>query len=573
MKRSWQISPTPTVVEQQLIDKLAKKLNYPQILIQILVKRGFKTEKEILEFLHPSKADFCNPKLLMGMDKATCAVKEAIEKKKRITIYGDYDVDGITSVSMMYRGLKQLYPNVTYFIPDRMEDGYGLSISSIDSLVEIGSQLVITVDCGVNSVKEVDKLKNLGIDTIITDHHLPKPLLPNAIAILNPKLQGSIYPNKELSGVGVAYKLLCSIFVALGRDDLLNDFSFLSFVALGTISDIVPLTIENRAFVHFGFKQIKKRGNIGIDTFVNRLKLREKKIKSTDVVFGIAPRLNSTGRMAQARIAVELLTTNERSVAESLFNKIEKLNSQRRGIELSVYNDACYQIENKYQDLDKMKCIVLSGEDWHPGVVGIVASKLVEKYYRPAFLFSEKDGVARASCRSIPDLNIIKAIGAAKDLVINYGGHKYAAGVSLLSEYLEQFETKIYNYIVSTADDSIFKPKIKVECEIELNQIDRGLIDWLKKMAPFGPSNHKPNFISRAVRIDGYPRLVGQNSIKFRAKKGGGSLDLIGFNMIELYSQISRFSLVDIVYSLDINIWRERENIQGYLKDVYLHKP
>ena len=220
-----------------------------------------------------------------------------------------------------------------------------------------------------------------------------------------------------------------------------------------------------------------------------------------------------------------------------------------------------------------MKCIVLSGEDWHPGVVGIVASKLVEKYYRPAFLFSEKDGVARASCRSIPDLNIIEAIGAAKDLVINYGGHKYAAGVSLLSEYLEQFETKIYNYISSTADDSIFKPKIKVECEIELNQIDRGLIDWLKKMAPFGPSNHKPNFISRAVRIDGYPRLVGQNSIKFRAKKGGGSLDLIGFNMIELYSQISRFSLVDIVYSLDINIWRERENIQGYLKDVYLHKP
>lgn len=571
MKENWILKDQLKEDQKLLLQLLSKDIPYPEPFLKILIKRGFRTTKEINEFLNPHIQNICDPLLLNGVSEGVQRIVDAIEKKEKITIYGDYDVDGITSVSMLLTGLKMLNSNVDYFIPDRMQEGYGLSPNGVKALIEKKSRVIITVDCGINSVDEVEELNKNGIDVIVTDHHLPKEILPAAIALINPKLSSSTYPNESLCGVGVAYKLLMALFSKMDKIDLLEENDFLDFVSMGTIADIVPLTKENRAILYFGFKQMSKKNNIGISTFLQKLKIDPNRIKSTDIVFKIAPRINSTGRMANANIAVDFLTTTKKEKASKLFERIEGLNRQRRGIELSVYNDACLQIEHKYSDLDKTNCIVLSNENWHPGVVGIVASKLVEKYYKPTFLFSESGGISRASCRSIPNINIIDVINSAKEYIITFGGHKYAAGVSLLNEYLPKFEEKINKYITKNYSKDIFISKLTIESEIELEDINYELLKFLKKMAPFGSGNHKPIFLTQRVQIINYPQIVGQNSLKIKVRKDEGSLELIGFNMMRFYSHINRNSLIDIVYSLDINVWRDRKNIQGYLKDIYVH--
>ncbi|MDP8209835.1 MAG: single-stranded-DNA-specific exonuclease RecJ, partial [Candidatus Stygibacter australis] len=439
-------------------------------------------------------------------------------------------------------------------------------------LKENGTSLIISVDCGINSINEVETINELGMDIIITDHHNPKEQLPRAYAIINPKLPGSKYPCLELAGVGVAYKMLMAVYIKLGVDTHEMCNKYLDLVALGTIADIVPLVGENRIFASIGLERLIKKQNIGLNALINLAGLTEKTLNASDIVFGIAPRINAAGRMGTALTAVKLMVSIDEKESRELAQQIEHQNSLRQQIDQRTYNEACQIIEEKYKNMDETLFIVISSDEWHPGVIGIVASKLVEKYYRPAVMISFKDGIGSGSGRSIADFDLFEALTHVEDCLDTFGGHKYAAGLSIMAEYLDTFENQITKYMKSRISPDLLLPPLKIDSKLELYEINENLLEWLNRFAPFGPGNMKPVFFTTLVTIVGYPYCVGKNHLKLKVMKDGCELDLIGFNLGDYLPFLKKGEKIDIAYSLEFNTWQGRTSIQGKLKDLHFEK-
>ncbi|TSA26722.1 single-stranded-DNA-specific exonuclease RecJ [bacterium] len=555
-------------VDQEVLDELVEKLSCPPVIAKLLALHGIDTPEKAETFFNPSIEDMHDPFLFKDMDKAVERIIRAIEQKEKIIIYGDYDVDGTTATSILLMGLHELGANVGFYIPNRMIEGYGLSFTGNKAIESMQAQLVITVDCGINAVDEIADLNTCGIDVIVTDHHTPKKILPDTHAIIDSKLKYSTYPYIELSGAGIALKVLTALFMKIGKDGHEAVERYCDLAGLGTIADIVPLTGENRIIARLGIERLQQRKNMGINYLLNLSGLKQVVLKSSDIVFKLAPRINAAGRMGSADRAVELMTATTPEIAKQLALSIDSENFKRQKIDQDTFKTACDMIEAKYPDMNNTYFIVLAAEEWHPGVIGIVASKVVEKYNRPTILITLSEGEGSGSGRSIQNFNIFDCLTHFEDYLISFGGHKYAAGLTILPEYIDILDEKLNEYAREILSEEEIQPQISVVDELNFQQIDDELIKWLKMFAPFGPNNMNPIFMSSNVMVVGYPYTVGMNHLKIKALQNEKILDLIGFNMGDLVPFLKKGSHIDIAYSLEENNWQNISKIQGKLKDI-----
>lgn len=569
MKKNWIFQNTE--ISEVETNNLREALSCPYKIAKLLLKKGISTEQEALDFFHPDEKNFHDPFLFADMEKSVEKIIRAIHDKDKIIIFGDYDVDGTSATAILLLGLEKLGANVDFYIPNRMVGGYGLSAIGNEELKKRGAKLVITVDCGIDAVKAIQDLNQSKIDVIVTDHHTPKKILPDAFAIINPKLENSKYPYLDLSGAGVAYKLLDGVYSQI-NDKNISITDFLDFASLGTIADIVPLSGENRIFASLGIKKMSERKNLGLKVLMNLAGLKTQKLKSTDIVFKIAPRINAAGRMGSADRAVKLFTSTISEEAQFLAETIHKENQKRQQIDKKTFNEACAIIESKYPDMENTYFIVLESDSWHSGIIGIVASKIVEKYNRPTILITFANGEGSGSGRSIPGFNIFECLLNFKEYLINFGGHKYAVGLSILPEYINIFEEKLNQFAKEKLSTEDIRPQIPIAEELQLQEIDTEFMSWLKKFAPFGPKNMNPIFASKKVMVVGYPYIVGTNHLKIKTKQNGNTLGLIGFNMGEVAHFLKKGTYIDIAYSLEENEWNNNVEIQGKLKDILPHQ-
>jgi len=572
MNKKWLIPSPPGKEINPEIEKLSAEFKLPRLVAELLYRKGIKTVNSAQEFFKPSMDNLYDPYLFPDMEKAVQRILRAIDSKEKITIYGDYDVDGTTATALLYLGLKRIGANIDFYIPHRMIDGYGLSLGSLDALRENGSSLIISVDCGVNAIEEINTINSMGMEIIITDHHNPKDELPPAFAIINPKLPGTKYPYEHLAGVGVAYKLLMAIYNNLGIDSAENKLKYMDLVAVGTIADIVPLTSENRIFASIGLQHLIEKKNLGLNALVQISGLNQKNLDTTDIVFGIAPRINAAGRMGSASVSVELLISTDEAKSMELAEIIEHQNSLRQQEDQKTFQEACDIIEKKYKDLQQTSCMVVSSDDWHPGVIGIVASKLVEKYYRPVIMISFKDGFGSGSGRSVADFDLFEALKQTEHNLHSFGGHKYAVGLTIYQEYLDRFENELTRFVSENLRLEQIQPPLQIDAEIELYNINNTLLDALEHFAPFGPDNTRPVFMTRNVTIAGYPYNVGRNHLKLKVVKDGIYFDLIGYNLGDYLPLLKKNGKLDIAYTLEYNRFGNNLTIQGKLKDLQILK-
>ena len=572
MEKEWVLPRKLSDEEHQFVAGLVANLKCPPQIAELLFRKGISSEEEIKHFFQPSMSKLHDPYLFAEMGKAVERIQKAIDSHERITIYGDYDVDGTTATALLYLGLKRIGAEIDFYIPHRMIDGYGLSLNSLDFLRDSGSSLIISVDCGVNAQEEIEAINAMGMEIIITDHHNPKDNLPPAYAIINPKLPGCNYPYPDLAGVGVAYKLLCAVYQKVGIDSEENLMKYMDLVAVGTIADIVPLTGENRIFAFIGLKHLIDKKNLGLNALIQISGMNHKSLDATDIVFGIAPRINAAGRMGSAALAVELLISTEEEKSQELAEIIERQNSLRQQEDQKTFYEACGIIEKKYMDINKTSCMIISSDDWHQGVIGIVASKLVEKYYRPVIMISFKDGFGSGSGRSVADFDLFAALKETQGNLHSFGGHKYAVGLTIYQEYIDRFENEISRYVAENMKLEQIKPPLQIDYEVELYDIHDYLLDWMERFAPFGPENSRPIFVSHSVTVANYPYNVGRNHLKLKVLKDGVTLDLIGYNLGDYLPLLKKNSLIDIAYTLEYNRFGNKVSIQGKLRDIHIIK-
>ncbi|HMN48383.1 MAG TPA: single-stranded-DNA-specific exonuclease RecJ [Ignavibacteriaceae bacterium] len=566
LQKRWKIRD---VEEENSIKSLAESLNISDVLAKLLFLRGIKTFFQAKNFFRPSLYSLHDPFLMNGMEAATKRVIHAITENQPICIYGDYDVDGTCSTALLYMFLKELGANVEFYIPKRLTEGYGLSKEGIDGIRSLkDTSLLITVDCGITAIEETEYANSLGMDVIICDHHQPKDELPKALAVLDPLKPGCDYPFNYLSGAGVAFKLAQGISEKIGKREM--PFKYLDLVALAGAADIVPLIDENRILVKEGLDRINTNPRPGILALIESSSLHPGNLNSGQVVFTIAPRINAVGRLGDAKRAVELLITDSVDEAKTLAKVLETENYERRKIDVDTFDDALQLVESSI-DLDNELAIVLHQEEWHPGVIGIVASRLVEKYYRPTIMLTTIDGIAKGSARSISNFNIYEALQKCEDMLIHFGGHQAAAGLAVELDKLKEFKDK-FNKIVkeSIREEDLF-PEVLIDAKIKLSEITPKFLRILDQFAPFGPENMRPVFLSEGVEIYNNPRLVGNNHLVacFRQNGNDKIFDSIGFNMHEYLDLVSdKKNKVDIVYSIDKTVRDGRSYPQLRLKDL-----
>jgi single-stranded-DNA-specific exonuclease len=570
MEKQWVLPEPLTPEDKQQVESLAGELKCPEIIAELLYRKNLKTVDQVTDFFHPQLSQQHDPFLFPDMEKAVQRILAAISGGEKITIYGDYDVDGTTATTLLYLGLKRVGADIDFYIPHRMIDGYGLSLSSLDQIKANGTTLIISVDCGVNALEEIEAINAMGMEIIITDHHNPKEELPKAAAIINPKLPGSPYPFPHLAGVGVAYKLLMAVYERLSITSAENTLKYMDLVAVGTIADIVSLTDENRVFASIGLQHLIAKKNLGLNALISISGMDQKTLDTTDIVFGIAPRINAAGRMGSASVAVELLISRDEVQSNELAEIIERQNSLRQQEDQKTFHEACDIIEKKYKDINAASCLVISSDDWHPGVIGIVASKLVEKYYRPVVMISFKEGFGSGSGRSVEDFDLFAALRAAGDNLHSFGGHKYAVGFTIYQEYIDRFENELTRYVSEHLQLEQIRTPLFVNFELELYDINDILMEWIERFAPFGPDNNRPVLLTRDVCVASYPYNVGRNHLKLKVVKDGVVLDLIGYNMGDYLPLLKKNSLIDIAYTLEYNRFGSRTSIQGKLRDIHL---
>jgi len=548
IEKLWTIKEAP---DEQTVLALADSLNISNILAAILILRGITNFNEAKIYFRPDINLLHNPFLMNGMQEATNRIIDAITNNENIVVYGDYDVDGTSSAAILYMFLKELNANVEVHIPNRLTDGYGLSNESITLLAEKKTDLIITVDCGITAVDEVDFANSLGVDVIISDHHKPKETIPNAVAVLDPLKPGCNYPYKYLSGAGVAFKLARAVSDRVGRKS--NILQYLDLVALAASADIVPLTDENRILVKRGMEMINENPRPGILALIKKAKKEVGSLTAGQVVFTIAPRINAVGRMGDAKRAVDLFIEKNNDAADKIAQILEDENYKRRKIDEMTFSHAVSIIEETV-DLNKEVAIILHVDEWHPGVIGIVASRVVEKYYRPAIMLSTVDGVAKGSARSISGFNIYEALQECNDMLIQFGGHEAAAGVAIQIENIDKFRIKFNHILREKMKGKNIVPEIKADIIISLSDITPKFIRILDQFAPFGPGNMRPVFVAKNVQLASYPRIVGQNHLLATLKQNGGDkvFDAIGFNLGYFAEKIAKDrDLIDIVFTIE----------------------
>ena len=546
---------TPTELEGRT-KKLADELNVSPILADILVRRGIDSADKSRSFFSPSLDDLHDPFLMDGMETAVSRILRAVEGEESIVIYGDYDVDGTSGTALLWTFFSRVGAKVRFFIPDRIKHGYGLSIAAIDEVRQFSPTLLVAVDCGVTAVSQVAYARSQGIDVIICDHHEPADPLPQAYALLDPLKPGCAYPYKYLCGCGVAFKLVHALILRtplatrLGADVEEYLHQALQLVALATVADIVPLTFENRSMVKIGMEAINSNPAPGIRALIDTSGLKPQRIATGQVVFVLAPRINAVGRLGDAMRAVRLLTSESYGDALTLAQVLENENMQRRKIDEETFVQAQEIVNAELRPEDT--CIVLHRDSWHPGVIGIVASRLVERYYRPVVLMTTVDGVAKGSARSVSGFNIYEALKACQDSLIQFGGHKYAAGLTVNIDKLNDFSQAFRAVTDRQLTREMLTPEIRIEAEMHVSDISPSFIRTLGMFAPFGPENMRPVFATRNVDVVGSPRIVGKDHLKFKVRGSGHIVDAIGFGLGRLMDRVQpgRKGL-DLAFSLD----------------------
>lgn len=569
MKYRWEYKSSP---EKHSVEKLAqslfKKLDSTRMKIaSLLVQRGITTFEQAKTFFRPSLEDLHNPFLMKDMQKAIKRILQAIQNQEKILIYGDYDVDGTTSVALLYSFISTIYDKVTTYIPDRYTEGYGVSFQGIDYAFDNDISLIITLDCGIKDNEKVLYAHKKGIDFIICDHHNPSEELPKAVAILNPKQKNCMYPYKELCGCGVGFKLVQALVVVLELPSEMP-FEYLDLVAVAIAADIVPITGENRILTYFGLQKINKNPSTPIDIFVQNLK---KSLTVTDLVFVIAPRINAAGRMKHGMLAVQLLIEKNHEKAKILASELENFNAQRKQFDEQITYEALQQIIENQEE--KRFTTVVFNPTWHKGVIGIVASRLTETYYRPTLVFTQSGKVLAASARSVSGFDIYKALEQCSELLIQFGGHKYAAGLTLLPENYLLFKEKFEKIVSQSIDSKLLIPKIEIDTELSLKEISSSFYSVMKQFAPFGPLNMTPIFLVRGV-INKASRQIGTDTSHLRLvitdANGSITWEGIGFGLGNKLPLVQSGMPLDIVYSLDENTWNGATFVQLRVRDIKL---
>lgn len=544
------------------VSELAKALNVSNIVAHLLVLRGIKTFDEAKLFFRPELEHLNDPFLMKDMQTAVNRIEKAIENKEKVLVYGDYDVDGTTSVAMMYSFLSKYIEEIEYYIPCRYDEGYGISLKGIDYANANGFSLIIALDCGIRAVNQVNYANEKEIDFIICDHHNPGEKVPNALAILNPKQKDCNYPYKELSGCGVGFKLI-QAYCKKAKIPFSQITEYLDLLTISIGADIVPMTGENRVFAYYGLKEINSNPRVGLKALM-KVANKINALNISDVVFGIAPRINAAGRIEHAKKAVEILVETDAKKADIFAEEIEKCNLARRSLDQNITKEALEMIdENK-------KSTVVYSKDWHKGVVGIVASRLIESYYKPTIVLAEKDGLLTGSARSVHDFDLYSAISKCAHLCEKFGGHKYAAGLSIKKENLDQFIKEFEVAVSKSIKDDQLIPRINIDKEIEINDVDDKLYRIIKQFSPFGPKNLSPIFVSRGVVDNGYGKQVGTEKTHLRVnlKRSKDSISGIGFSMGSFFENIKDNQEFDVCYSLDENEWNGKKSLQLRLRDL-----
>lgn len=558
MNKKWQVYQ----VEDEKVEELEKKYGINKLLATILVNRGITEEDKIEKFLKPKRSDFYDPYGMPDMNIAVERIIKAIENKEKTIIYGDYDVDGITSVTVLKSFLEERGLQVAEYIPNRLEEGYGLNKKAVEYIASQGYTLMITVDCGISAIEEVQYANELGIETIVTDHHEPGNELPNALAVVDAKRKDNTYQFRNLAGVGVVFKLIQALGIKMGLDEK-EYLKYLDIVCIGTISDIVPLVDENRVIVKLGLKLVEQTRNLGLRAILQSSGYS--KIDSSTISFGVAPRINACGRMGHQEEALKLFLSKDINEVNELTQKLNEYNRLRQETEKNIYADAIAQIER--DGLDNNNTIVVMGKNWHHGVIGIVSSKITEIYFKPSILLCEEEDNGKGSGRSIPGFDLYEALTECKESIDKFGGHSMAVGINVKKDKFEEFKQKLEQIAKEKHIEEIV-PILKIDAQISLDEINKDMVDSLKELEPFGEENKTPLFAFKNLKIDSIRALSEGKHLKLTLKDNKNIVNAIGFNLGELANDYKIGDKVDVVGNLEINSFNGVDNIQINIKDL-----
>ena len=559
----WNLKSKP---EKQKVQHLQNELQVDEIIATLLVQRGIETFEQAKTFFRPTLEDLHNPYLMKDMDLAVNRIENAIKNEENILVFGDYDVDGTTAVSLVSAYLKTIYPNIDTYIPDRYDEGYGISFKGIDYAEDNGISLIIALDCGIKSIDHIDYASKKGIDFIICDHHRPGEILPKAVAVLDPKREDCSYPYDELCGCGIGFKLIQAL--GQNRNQTIQDLlPYLDLVATAIAADIVPMAGENRVLAKFGLEIINSNPRPGIQALVQNIK--KKTLTITDVVFIVAPRINAAGRIKHGNYAVQLLTEFSLEQATEFALEIEDFNSDRRGLDQQITKEALLQIE-KNQEENRFSSVVYQ-EDWHKGVIGIVASRLIEKYYRPTIVFTKSGDKLAASARSVKDFDVYNALEACAEHLEQFGGHMYAAGMTLKEENYENFKNAFEKIVEETIHPDLLIPEISIDAEINFSDINPKFVRILEQFEPFGPQNMHPIFLTKNVIDTGHGKPMGKEEEHLRLflkQNNSEGIGAIGFGLGNKLELTKNFNPFDVVYSIEENEWNGNVSLQLRLRDL-----
>jgi len=555
----------PKAPDEEAVQALMTALSLPEIVCRLLLIRGYVSAEEAKLFLRPKLDRLHDPFAFLSMDKAVARLARAVREQELVFIHGDYDVDGICSTTILTRVIRGLGGKAMPFIPRRIEDGYDLSDAGVDAAMAASAKVVVTCDCGTGAVAPIARLCGSGIDVIVTDHHLPSGDLPDCLAVLNPKRSGDLYPDKDLAAVGVTFKLGLALARELGASDNFV-WAMLDLVALATVADVAPLRGENRVFVRYGLKMLAETRNIGMRALLRASGLDGKQLTAGRIGFILAPRLNAAGRLGHAIRGVELLLTDDEHQANIIARELEELNQRRQDIDRATLEQARERV--LAMDLDEMFSIVLADDSWHPGVIGIVASRLVEEFGRPAVLIALSGDQGKGSGRSIPKFDLHGALGKAKDLLLRYGGHRVAAGVTIARDMVPDFAARFNEIAHSVLTPADLVPEIRVDLEVSIDGMDGRLESLFRHFEPFGIGNPTPVLLARNVVIARPPRAVGKDGLRLVLDTGTGSLDAIGWGLANRVTEFQPGTRVDVAFRLERDDYRGESYLQARVADI-----
>ena len=564
MQKRWAIASCRNEAVSQ---KLSDELGINTILTELLVGRGVESFEDARRFFRPDLSALHNPFLMRDMDKAIARIEQAIGNKEKVLIYGDYDVDGTTAVAVVYSFFRQFHSGLEFYLPDRYAEGYGISRQGIDYAADNGFTLIIALDCGIKALDKVAYARERGIDFIIGDHHLPGDRLPDAVAVLDPKRADCPYPYKELPGCGIGFKII-QAFIQKNNMDINQCYQYLDLVAVGIASDIVPITGENRVLAYYGLQKLNTNPCCGLQSLIDLSTHRNGHFTVNDIVFQIGPRINAAGRIDHAKDAVKLLVSKSLQEAAVISASIDIQNTQRKDFDLRITEEALAIIDAD-EVLKQRKTTVVFRPDWHKGVIGIVATRLTEKYYRPTVVLTQTNGHVSGSARSVIGFDLYEALAACSDLLDQFGGHKYAAGLTMKPENVETFQQRFEHVVAASILPAMLQREMGIDAVLDLSEINAKFFRILRRFEPFGPQNDAPLFMSKKVQVCGMAMVVGGSHLKMTVmQEGTPSFDCIGFGLADYVGAINGGVSFDICYTIEENVWRDKRSLQLNVKDI-----